>query len=340
MSQHSETYAGLQHMWSGTVAADIAGGSTHGNPKRYSHPLSPASQPAEIWSNSIETWIGGIASESQGWNCPQETVPSPRTSTHFKCLEPGFTPPGTVDAGYAPLSVSAAPLQSFSSEAWPGMWPVSTTPGHGPFSYPDSPESLSSGARTEGHFSSAPTPQDQPCQAQSNPAQFFRVPQHIQHENNTLASGFDVAYGTTRLPATDTLPGDSSTLKHTESLRKIPCGPAAPPSPMVNFQSEFDSQSRVDRSARRASLSSIKTKTSTSQKRLSKSPTLSKTKSGAANFINYTPNDSEKIVTSVTPSGSSKTTARRGKEAAERRKNLISSIVAAVWELDQFLDEP
>lgn len=39
-------------------------------------------------------------------------------------------------------------------------------------------------------------------------------------------------------------------------------------------------------------------------------------------FVNYTPEDSRKILTGVAPSGSSKTKARREKEAAERRRRL------------------
>lgn len=301
--------------------------------------MSPVSHPTQQWSNNIETWIGGIANESQGWNYPQETVPLSQTSTNFKCYEPGFTPPGTAEVGYAPFPAPAAPLQRFAPEAWPGMWPVPNTPDHGPAFYPASPESLSSGARTEGQFSSAPTPKDRPYHGRSDSAEFFHVAQHVQPET-AVGPDFDVPYGNTGLP-TNTLPLATSRFSRRESLCSMP---PAPSSPVVNSHSEFDPpQPRYDRSSRRASLASIKTKMSTSQKRLSKTPSLPKTtnngKSGAANFINYTPNDGDKIVTSVTPSGSSKTTARRGKEAAERRKNLISSIVAAVWELDQFLED-
>lgn len=327
MLRHSESHAGVQHLWPKAVASDIPG---DGSPKRLSQPLSPVSQPAEQWSSNIETWIGGIATESPGWNCSQETMPSPHTSTHFKCPEPSFTPPATMDSVYGPINTSTGPLQSF--DAWPGMWPVSTTPGHGPFSYPDSPESLSSGTKNEVHFVAATVLQDQPSDAANNSAQFRHVAQQLQSKS-TPGPDLDAAFASTRLPPANDVPSASS-----ESTRNVPYGPA-PQSPVVKKLSEFNSQSHIDRSARRASVSSIKTKTSTSQKRLSKSSTQPKIDSGVQDFINYTPNDSEKIVTSVTPSGSSRTTARRGKEAAERRKSLISSIVAAVWELDQFLDE-
>jgi hypothetical protein len=47
-------------------------------------------------------------------------------------------------------------------------------------------------------------------------------------------------------------------------------------------------------------------------------------------FVNYTPSDSRKILTGVAPSGSSKTKARREKEAAEKRRKLSQAAVRAV----------
>lgn len=48
--------------------------------------------------------------------------------------------------------------------------------------------------------------------------------------------------------------------------------------------------------------------------------------------MNYTPDDSKKILTGVAPSGSSKTKARREKEAADKRKKLSQAAVKAVME--------
>lgn len=55
---------------------------------------------------------------------------------------------------------------------------------------------------------------------------------------------------------------------------------------------------------------------------------------GSANvgFVNFTPDDSRKILTGVAPSGSSKTKARREKEAAEKRRKLSQAAVKAVME--------
>jgi hypothetical protein len=49
-----------------------------------------------------------------------------------------------------------------------------------------------------------------------------------------------------------------------------------------------------------------------------------------ADFVNFTPKDSTKILTGVAPSGSSKTKARREKEAAEKSKRLSQAAVRAV----------
>ncbi|KAF2703255.1 hypothetical protein K504DRAFT_392907 [Pleomassaria siparia CBS 279.74] len=49
-------------------------------------------------------------------------------------------------------------------------------------------------------------------------------------------------------------------------------------------------------------------------------------------FVNFTPDDSKKILTGVAPSGSSKTKARREKEAADKRRRLSQAAVKAVIE--------
>ncbi|MCJ1437658.1 hypothetical protein MMC27_007045 [Xylographa pallens] len=51
---------------------------------------------------------------------------------------------------------------------------------------------------------------------------------------------------------------------------------------------------------------------------------------GAVGFVNYTPSDSRKILTGVAPSGSSKTKARREKEASDRRRKLSEAAAKAV----------
>ena len=50
----------------------------------------------------------------------------------------------------------------------------------------------------------------------------------------------------------------------------------------------------------------------------------------AVDFVNFTPSDSKKILNGVAPSGSSKTKARREKEAMEKRRKLSQAAVRAV----------
>jgi hypothetical protein len=49
-------------------------------------------------------------------------------------------------------------------------------------------------------------------------------------------------------------------------------------------------------------------------------------------FVNFTPHDSNKILSGVAPSGSSKTKARREKEADDKRRRLSQAAVKAVVE--------
>ncbi|CAG8979346.1 hypothetical protein HYALB_00002472 [Hymenoscyphus albidus] len=51
---------------------------------------------------------------------------------------------------------------------------------------------------------------------------------------------------------------------------------------------------------------------------------------GMVDFVNYTPDDSKKILTGVAPSGSSKTKARREKEAMEKRRRLTQAAARAI----------
>ena len=47
-------------------------------------------------------------------------------------------------------------------------------------------------------------------------------------------------------------------------------------------------------------------------------------------FVNFTPSDGEKLLTGVAPSGSSKTKARREREAAEKRRKQFEAAKQAV----------
>ncbi|KAF2686166.1 hypothetical protein K458DRAFT_387172 [Lentithecium fluviatile CBS 122367] len=62
------------------------------------------------------------------------------------------------------------------------------------------------------------------------------------------------------------------------------------------------------------------------------SRSASQSTSSGGGFVNFTPSDSRKILTGVAPSGSSKTKARREKEAADKRRKLNQAAVRAVVE--------
>ena len=49
-------------------------------------------------------------------------------------------------------------------------------------------------------------------------------------------------------------------------------------------------------------------------------------------FVNFTPDDSKRILTGVAPSGSSKTKARREKEQADKRKRLSQAVTRVMME--------
>lgn len=60
-------------------------------------------------------------------------------------------------------------------------------------------------------------------------------------------------------------------------------------------------------------------------------------------FVNFTPNDGSILMTGVAPSGSSKTKARREKEAQEKRRRLseaaMKAVAAAGGDVDKLIQE-
>lgn len=64
---------------------------------------------------------------------------------------------------------------------------------------------------------------------------------------------------------------------------------------------------------------------------------------GGVDFVNFTPSDKNVLMMGVAPSGSSKTKARREKEAVERRRKLseaaVKAVQAAGGDLDRLLAE-
>jgi hypothetical protein len=73
-------------------------------------------------------------------------------------------------------------------------------------------------------------------------------------------------------------------------------------------------------------------KSSQSSHASSRAPSNASSSGLNVGFVNFTPDDSRKILTGVAPSGSSKTKARREKEAAEKRRKLSQAAMKAVME--------
>ena len=99
---------------------------------------------------------------------------------------------------------------------------------------------------------------------------------------------------------------------------------AAYPSTTTRRESRTPSPSR-SRVAKRNSSSKPHSRKSSSDHKSSRA-------SKAGGFVNYTPSDSEKLLTGVAPSGSSKTKARREREAAERWRRFSQAAAKAVAE--------
>ncbi|KAF2790488.1 hypothetical protein K505DRAFT_198165, partial [Melanomma pulvis-pyrius CBS 109.77] len=145
---------------------------------------------------------------------------------------------------------------------------------------------------------------------------------HAEENNNDSASGrnfstsasFDLGY-TTMYPQ-DTGYPIGQPLSHPETA-----SPSRSPSlsPQPRFTRRRHSSNRI-------------AMTSTHQRRKSNSSSNQSNGRASVGFVNYTPDDSRKILTGVAPSGSSKTKARREKEAAEKRRKLSQAAVKAVIE--------
>ncbi|CAO2653292.1 Nn.00g027030.m01.CDS01 [Neocucurbitaria sp. VM-36] len=117
--------------------------------------------------------------------------------------------------------------------------------------------------------------------------------------------------------------------QHIVSIGHRPLSRSPSPCPQPRFHRRRPS-SHSHASHHRASHSS----TASSRRKSSQSSQQSSRQSSNGNvgFVNFTPDDSRKILTGVAPSGSSKTKARREKEAAEKRRKLSQAAMKAVME--------
>ncbi|MCJ1407104.1 hypothetical protein MMC19_001174 [Ptychographa xylographoides] len=110
----------------------------------------------------------------------------------------------------------------------------------------------------------------------------------------------------------------------------LPNGPPVPPnSDFPSGSSSPESSTQVSSKSRRQSRHSRRKSSAVTTPRTPKTPGSG---GDAVGFVNFTPSDSRKILTGVAPSGSSKTKARREKEASDRRRKLSEAAAKAVME--------
>ncbi|KAI9710690.1 MAG: hypothetical protein M1820_002523 [Bogoriella megaspora] len=144
-----------------------------------------------------------------------------------------------------------------------------------------------------------------------------------------------------------TLPHSSSGLSASQSqLGHHQSSPdeSSSPEPLQQLPHTLPGSARIRRQSHVPSTAHRRTKSTSaqSQTHMSASPsaprshhrharTQSSTSPGSGvGFVNFTPHDSRKILTGVAPSGSSKTKARREREAAEKRRKLSEAAMRAV----------
>ncbi|KAK5117028.1 hypothetical protein LTR62_006749 [Meristemomyces frigidus] len=101
--------------------------------------------------------------------------------------------------------------------------------------------------------------------------------------------------------------------------------PSPPPQPAGEPRS-----SRRSASHSRRTSSHRRTKSTNSNARHPQNTNDNKNNNTGGGFVNFTPHDSNRILSGVAPSGSSKTKARREKEAADKRRRLSLAAVKAV----------
>lgn len=129
--------------------------------------------------------------------------------------------------------------------------------------------------------------------------------------------------------------GDYSAMYHNQPQQHIvtighrPLSRTPSPCPQPRFHRRRPSgQSHpTHHRASHSSTASSRRKSSNTSQASSRQPS-----SGSAGFVNFTPDDSRKILTGVAPSGSSKTKARREKEAADKRRKISQAAMKAVME--------
>ncbi|KAH9873173.1 hypothetical protein J1614_005571 [Plenodomus biglobosus] len=146
----------------------------------------------------------------------------------------------------------------------------------------------------------------------------------------TMPGASAPSFDTTGYPAMYTPPQQNIVNIGHRPLSRTPS-----PTPQPRFhrrRPSGQSQSHHHR-ASHSSTASSRRKSSNGSQQSSRQPST-----GGSGFVNFTPDDSRKILTGVAPSGSSKTKARREKEAADKRRKLSQAAMKAVMEAGGDID--
>jgi hypothetical protein len=126
--------------------------------------------------------------------------------------------------------------------------------------------------------------------------------------------------------------------QHTQQHHMVPVGHPLSRSPSPSPHPRFHRRRASNHlSHQRSSISTSQRRKSSNSSQQSSNRQMS-TGGAGVGFVNYTPDDSRKILTGVAPSGSSKTKARREKEAADKRRKLSQAAFKAVLEAGGDMD--
>ncbi|KAI4195310.1 MAG: hypothetical protein LQ346_003475 [Caloplaca aetnensis] len=144
------------------------------------------------------------------------------------------------------------------------------------------------------------------------------IDEHQTLENPDPSSGFVVSPG-----HPFTVPSES----HQYAPPPTPSSYARPAPEGI-----YASPRRTSSPAARIPISNHRRRSKSAQRRKSAGNLKSSRSQASMGFVNYTPNDSKRILTGVAPSGSSKTKARREQEANEKKRKLSLAVLRAVEE--------
>jgi hypothetical protein len=126
--------------------------------------------------------------------------------------------------------------------------------------------------------------------------------------------------------------------QHSQQHNMVPIGHPLSRSPSPSPHPRFHRRRPSNHSSHHRSSISVSQHWKSSNSSSQSSRQLLTGSLGSVGFVNFTPEDSRKILTGVAPSGSSKTKARREKEAADKRRKLSQATVKAVMEAGGDMD--